>query len=315
MGWSLTSLLRTPLSRSARYGATIAMMLLGALCEAAVYAMTGAGAFYLLLPGIVYSGILFDRGSAYLATALGTLVAATILALQFPDRRGIILVVLFFVTALATSHLGEKLREVIDRLTQMERIKDTLLKELDHRTKNNMMGMASLLRLQARQVTHPEVKGALEAAASRVGVMADLYDQLQPSSGERLVNMRHYLGRLGKQIEDLRGDRPLRIDVIADDTVLPEHKALPLAIVINELITNSMKHAFPGGRAGVIAVALRTESGEVIASVRDDGIGCASDAHIGLGSRLVRVMVEQLQGRFLRENAAPGCVTTIWIPA
>ena len=95
--------------------------------------------------------------------------------------------VLFFVTALATSHLGEKLREVIDRLTHMERIKDTLLKELDHRTKNNMMGMASLLRLQARQVTHSEVKGALEAAASRVGVMADLYDQLQPSSGERLV--------------------------------------------------------------------------------------------------------------------------------
>ena len=73
MTWSLTSLLRMPLSRSARYGATIAMMLLGALCEAAIYAMTGAGAFYLLLPGIVYSGILFDRGSAYLATALGTL--------------------------------------------------------------------------------------------------------------------------------------------------------------------------------------------------------------------------------------------------
>jgi two-component sensor histidine kinase len=290
------------------------MMLAGALCEAAVYAMTRAGAFYLLLPGIVYSGILFDRGSAYLATALGTLVAAVILSLQFPDRRAAVLVVLFFVTALGTSHLGEKLREVIDRLTQMERIKDTLLKELDHRTKNNMMGMASLLHLQARQVSHPEVKSALEAAASRVGVMADLYDQLQPSSGERLVNMRQYLGRLAKQIEDLRGERPLRIDVVADDTVLPEHKALPLAIVVNELVTNSLKHAFPGSRAGRITIALRTES-EVIASVADDGIGCASEAHSGLGSRLVRVMVEQLQGRFLRENSAPGCITTIWIPA
>lgn len=135
-----------------------------------------------------------------------------------------------------------------------------------------MMSMASILRLQARVASHPETKNALRSSANRIRVMADVHDHLSPSSPSRDVNMKMYIESLCQKLEEMSAMTGVTIRAQTDQTILPEKKALPLAFIVNELVTNSLKYAFPRGRPGLVDVDLRTD-GDVILSVSDDGIG------------------------------------------
>lgn len=94
---------------------------------------------------------------------------------------------------------------------------------------------------------------------------------------------------------------------------LPETHALPIAILTNELVTNSLKHGFSDGRTGTIEVGL-CKNGELLLEVRDDGVGCPTDAKAGVGSRLMQAMAQQLRGTLTREFANPGCRTIVRVP-
>jgi two-component sensor histidine kinase len=176
------------------------------------------------------------------------------------------------------------------------------------------MNVTSVLRIQARQATTPEIRDSLMGAAGRVDVMGEVHTFLENSP--ETVNLGAYLTDLCQRLAaSNRGVRPIDIVVEAQDAhVKPEH-TLPVGMIVNELVTNSLKYAFPGGRPGRIGVSVRDEGGaDLVMRVEDDGVGCADDAPEGTGSVLMKLMTRQIGGSLMRETRAQGCAVTIRIP-
>ena len=298
-----------------RYGITLLIMALSALIQIGVFHLTGFNGFFLLIPGIFVTGFLFDHGSAFFATLLALCIAAYT---TFSEAVGspyetAIPIFLFGVTGFAIAFVSEAVRNAMERLIKVERTKDVLLRELDHRTKNNMMSIASVLRLQARVSSNNETKDALRSSVNRLQVMANVHDHLTPSSADRAINMSRYLEELCQRIEELSARSAVVVKCNVDKTILSEKRALPLAFIVNELVTNSLKYAFPENRQGVIDVGLKTD-GDVILMVSDNGVGRHADAKPGVGTRLIDVMVDQLAGDVEYEEVNPGLRVTVRVP-
>jgi two-component system, sensor histidine kinase PdtaS len=295
-----------------RVSFTLLIMGLSALVQIGIFHLTGFTGFFLLLPGIFACGLIFDRGSAFLATIIGLVLALYVTPSLARSPQEVVPLLLFAITGFAVAFVSEAMRSVMERLIKAERTKDVLLRELDHRAKNNMMSMASLLRLQSRAAANCEAKEALRSSASRIQVMANVHDHLAPSSPDRSVKMKEYLEQLCQNIEEMRAISGIIIRSQTDETILPEKQALPLAFIVNELVTNCLKYAFPDSRYGIVEVALRSD-GDVVLNVSDNGIGRGDDAKPGVGSRLIDVMVQQLGATIRYEDANPGCRATVRI--
>lgn len=196
--------------------------------------------------------------------------------------------------------------------------KETLLREIHHRVKNNLQVIASLLRLQARQVNDSKAHAALSDMGNRVRAIADIHQTLYNSSELARVDMAEFAAQLVKnllsvyQIDHERVRVQLQISTISLEIGL----AVPYGLMLNELISNALKYAFPDGREGTLVVALDT-SGEVL-TVSDDGIGLpvASDiaAKGSLGLQLVQLLAEQI-GAQVRVESKGGTRVTVSRPA
>jgi two-component sensor histidine kinase len=173
--------------------------------------------------------------------------------------------------------------------------------------------MAALIRAHARSTANDEARDALIAAARRVGVMGTLQDFLRPSGSDNKIRLSDYLHEYALQMEELRADTDINIALNSDNIDVSERVALPLGIIINELVTNCFKHAFPDGRKGKIDIRIRSD-GELVLEVVDDGVGCPEDRRGGTGSRLIDLMVKQLNGFIKREPGNPGCRVQVSIP-
>lgn len=293
-----------------RYGVTLVLTLVGITIQAGVYYLSGVTEFFLLFPVIFASGMLFDHGAGVLATIVGG--AFLFFVVPLGDLNAMVPFVLYLFIGLGTAIISEQLRKTVERLQDSHRETHTLLRELEHRTKNNMAIMSSLLHLQARSVKGQEAKLALKAASSRIRVMADLYEFLKPSASGRLVSMGQYLRELFNKLEEFQGKASLTLALDAEQIELPESLAIPIAIIANELVTNSLKHAFPGGRTGTVQVRLWKDS-EIHLEVTDDGVGCA-DTVPGVGSDLLAGIVRQYRGTITKEDANPGCRVRVRFP-
>lgn len=233
---------------------------------------------------------------------------------QLPSGAVYVPLALFMVTGFFLAVAAEMLRKAVERIAAAEHDKDLLLRDLRHRTKNDIMNVTSILRIQARQATTPEIRDSLMGAAGRVDVMGEVHTFLENSP--KTVNLGAYLTDLCQRLSAAhRGVRPIDIVVEAQDAhVKPEH-TLPVGMIVNELVTNSLKYAFPGGRPGRIGVSVRDEgSADLVMRVEDDGIGCADDALEGTGSVLMKLMTRQVGGSMMREAPAQGCAVTVRIP-
>jgi two-component sensor histidine kinase len=281
-----------------------------------IFRISNFTGFFILLPGIFVSGLLFDRGSAFFGTLIGCLFGVYVLfpGFQLPSGAVSVPLILFMVTGFFLAIAAEMLRKALERIAAAERDKDLLLRELRHRTKNDIMNITSVLRIQARQATTPDIRDSLMGAAGRVEVMGEVHNFLEHSP--ETVNLGAYLTDLCQRLGAAhRGVRPINIVVDAEDAhVKPEH-TLPVGIIINELVSNSLKYAFPGGRPGRIGVSVRDEGGaDLMMRVEDDGIGCGEDVVEGTGSVLMKLMIRQIGGSMVRETTKPGCAVTVSIP-
>jgi two-component system, sensor histidine kinase PdtaS len=300
----------------ARYGLSALIMLACCAMQYLIFRISDFTGFFILLPGIFLSGLLFDRGSAFFATAIGCLFGVYILfpGFQLPSNTVYVPLILFLLTGFFTALIAETLRKAIERITSAEREKDLLLRELRHRTKNDIMNITSVLRIQARQAPTPEIRDALMDAAGRIDVMGEVHTFLERSP--ETVNLGAYLTDLCQRLAAAhRGVRPVDIVVEAEDAhVKPEH-TLPVGMIVNELVTNSLKYAFPGGRPGRVGVSVRDDGGaDLVMRVEDDGVGCPDDALERTGSLLMKLMTRQIGGSMVRETAAQGCAVTVRIP-
>jgi two-component sensor histidine kinase len=278
----------------------------------AISAYAEFAAYFLLLPGIFAAGFLFDRGTGFYSTIVGAALSIY-LGPMLERPQHLVPLLLFVAIGFAFALVSEGMRKTLDQLAASERIKDLLLRELHHRTKSNMTIMAALIRAQARSTANDEARDALIAAARRVGVMGTLQDFLRPSGSDNKIRLSDYLHEYALQMEELRADTDINIALNSDNIDVSERVALPLGIIINELVTNCFKHAFPDGRKGKIDIRIRSD-GELVLEVVDDGVGCPEDRRGGTGSRLIDLMVKQLNGFIKREPGNPGCRVQVSIP-
>jgi len=181
--------------------------------------------------------------------------------------------------------------------------KEVMLREIHHRVKNNLQVVSSLLDMQARATEDKDVKDALYESMSRIMTMSLIHSQLYEGSDLAKINMKEFVDRLLRQLRSYQvGDTIITHVVRVDDYPFPISVAVPVGLIINELLSNALKHAFNGRSEGKIEVSL-TASGDGRANltVSDDGAGLPPGFDIDesktLGLRLVKIITEcQLRG-------------------
>jgi two-component sensor histidine kinase len=302
--------------RAVRYGVAVALVAVFFLFSLAAGAAAGLFEFVLLILPVLLASVLFDRGSGFLATGLGVLAMASQLDWQADPVGHLVALALFAVVALFIALFCEALRSALERGAAAQQELQLLLQEQRHRMKNDLALLSSMIALQARSQSSPPVRAALESASARLHVVAEWQDRLQVQTGDQTVNMQEYLGDVCRRLgEALRDVRPIAIRVDFENVIVDSRQAIRIGLIVNELVTNALKHAFPGDRAGTIQVRLRRQLTDLSIVVEDDGVGCPEDAQGGLGSRLVSLLTQQSGGSIKRESATPaGCRVVIAIP-
>jgi two-component sensor histidine kinase len=181
--------------------------------------------------------------------------------------------------------------------------KEMLLKEIHHRVKNNLQVISSLLYLQARQVEDEEMFKMFQESQHRVRSMALVHERLYQTGDLASVDLTDYLQRLASYLlRSYRGtSHPISLNVNAEPIALSIDVAVPCGLIVNELVSNSLKHAFPDGQEGEITIELGMDpEGRCRLVVGDNGLGLPEDLDFrntdSLGLRLVNTLVDQLEG-------------------
>lgn len=184
------------------------------------------------------------------------------------------------------------------------------LRELQHRAKNNFQLILSSISFERNRAADPAVAAALDKVVARVGAMALAHEQLQVRDGGKVLQLARYLQALCQSIKR-QFDR-IEIDVVADEVALQIDRAVPLGIILNELVTNAIKHAFDakGGRIGV-ELRVGPGPGEARMVVRDNGRGISERAAEGTGLQLVRGLARWAGGDIALASTGAGTTVTI----
>lgn len=209
-----------------------------------------------------------------------------------------------------------KADELVEKGSQEKTI---LLKELQHRVKNNLAVISSLLNLESERLHDPRDREIFRMMRNRIRSMALIYERLYRSDDVRAVDARGYLEGLAKQLFESNLLRPgqIRLNLHFDSFPLDLRKAVSCGLIFTELIANSLKHAFPGGRKGTLEVSAVKKGEGFVLAVKDDGIGFDPDPAgregDGFGLKLLRSQVDQMKG-VLKIESRPGSLFEIEVP-
>jgi two-component sensor histidine kinase len=210
-----------------------------------------------------------------------------------------------------------EVRQSRDRLEVLAAQQAVLLREVNHRVANSLQLITSLIEMQARRVADPAARLMLRQAAERVEAVTMVHRRLYTGGDVEFVEMDDYLaglvdelGRATHAADPLDGAQAHRIDLLADPIRVETDRAVPIGLMVNELVTNALKYAYPRGQAGAVRVQLRREGEGLRLVVEDDGIGYpAADSAprgSGLGSLIVGSMAQSLRATVELDRAHQG---------
>jgi PAS domain S-box-containing protein len=179
--------------------------------------------------------------------------------------------------------------------------KEALLRELYHRTKNNMQMICSLLRLESTQSGNPMVTEEFHTVENRIFSMSLVHEMLYLSRDLSNIDLAEYIGDLSRLLMQSYGipSGKVTFELDSEAISLPIDRAIPIGLMLNELITNALKHAFPGERNGRIRIRAQRKEGNLVELlIEDDGVGMAGDfeTRVSMGINTVRALGEQLGG-------------------
>ena len=192
-------------------------------------------------------------------------------------------------------------KESEERVRTLLEEKELLLREIHHRIKNNMNTIRGLLALQVSAERNPEAAASLKDAESRIQSMIMLYDRLDHADNLREMSIKEYLEPLIREIVGSFNNREVvTVESDIDDFILDVKNLSPLGIIVNELITNIMKYAFPSNNSGLIRISVSQIRGIVSLHIRDNGVGIPESVDFkkstGFGLDLVAMLTEQIGG-------------------
>jgi two-component sensor histidine kinase len=198
-----------------------------------------------------------------------------------------------------------------DRFETLAEERAVLLQEVNHRVGNSLQLIAAMLQMQSQANPGEEVKTALLDAATRVMAVAQVHRRLYTSEDVKTVAIDQYLDAL---IEDLRnsteGDAFAQLSLAADPVETDPDRAVAIGVIVNELVINAFKYAYPSGKGPIrVGLRARAEGGNAVISVEDDGVGFSESAPIGstgLGQRIVKAMADKLGARISHDSLHRG---------
>lgn len=195
--------------------------------------------------------------------------------------------------------------------------KTALLHEVDHRVKNNLQLISSLLRLQTRRTGDEGVRRALDGMHERVNAVATVHRRLFQNEDVDRFDVAEFVRDLVGDATGAAGREEIKVRLELERVDVPAANAAPLALVINELICNALRHAYPGGRGGEILVALARDGDGCRIEVADDGAGmgdAAAGSAAGFGLTVVKLLCQQLRAECETDAGGPGVRTVIHLP-
>lgn len=203
-------------------------------------------------------------------------------------------------------------KQAEEKLKKSLKEKEVLLAEIHHRVKNNLAVITGLLELQAYNTTSSEATDVLQTSQMRVNSIALIHEKLYQNENLSEISFEVYLEELAGVIVQSLGsaEKEVNIEIEADPIELTINQAIPCGLILNELITNAYKHAFPDRNRGNIAISLAKDGMGVTLKVVDDGIGIPEDTDLNkpksLGVKLIKTLAKQLSGTASFTNKNPG---------
>lgn len=196
--------------------------------------------------------------------------------------------------------------------------KDTLLKEIHHRVKNNLQVISSLLSLQATDVGDSVLNAAFKESQNRVRSMALVHEQLYQSQSLAAIDFGKYLEHVSSSLISSYGKHTVACEIVVRNVWLDIDRAIPCGLIVNELVTNALKHAFRDRQTGRIGLRMEKDGSEIVLIVEDDGAGIPVGVDFfsakSMGSTIVRTLVDQLGGT-VRLEGGGGARFIIRFPA
>ncbi|WP_230531087.1 sensor histidine kinase [Microvirga roseola] len=317
----------------ARYlGATL-VVALALMARLALDDYLPAYPFLLFFASIIINASLFNRGTGFYSVVLSAVLATVFFIepvgrFEVEDPRQITGMIFFLVIGLTTAGIIEALHTTAHsltlankRLAAAEQERDLLLREAGHRMKNDLATLTALVRLQERAVQDQTARSVLASTADRIHVLSRVHERLRLGEGvNAVINVSDFITEL---CDDLKaaviGLRPIVMRIETERCWLTQERSVAIGLIINELVTNSLKYAFPEERSGTISVRFSREGDRFRLVVVDDGVGMSPqepNKPSGLGQRLVRSMTAQLGGTFdiQPDSGRPGTLATVEFP-
>ncbi len=214
------------------------------------------------------------------------------------------------------------LRDVTaEKRAEKAQAQEVLLREIHHRVKNNLQVISSLLALQAGTAADPQTRSLLRESQDRVRSMALIHEKLYQSGAERGVSFAEYARDLAAHLRHSYAGNagPVDLAVDVEELSLDMDVSVPCGLLINELVSNALKHAFPQGRKGTVRLSLhRAGDGTLRLAVSDDGVGLPEGLDVRsprtLGLRIVNILAAQIRAT-LEAGPGPGTTITLVFPA
>lgn len=291
-----------------------------------IFAEDASYPYVLAFPAVLAAGTLFGRTSGSV-TLLLTVIwevfdlppggsfaisnerdAISLLIYSALSSGALVLIQALFHQRHKTSQARADALRAAEQQEAREREHELLLAEFRHRVKNDLARLAATILLRASNA-EPATMEALRTAADRVRMFSSIYDQMALRHGQMVTDMSGFLRDLVRDINaTIEREHPVGLTLEAEAHTLPFGQASAIAIILNELVTNALKHAFPDNREGAIWIIFRREDDEYVLIVGDDGVGMAVTAKStrSQGGRIVQALAAQVSGRLLTKPDASG---------
>lgn len=210
-------------------------------------------------------------------------------------------------------------REVAERtrdLTEALAAKTMLVHEVDHRVKNNLQMISSLLTMQTRSIVDPDAKASMEQMLHRVEALGTVHRRLYQSNNVERFDVAEFARDLATDLVRGSGRADIQLHLDLEPVEIPVEKAPPVALMMNELLTNALKHAFADERPGRLSVTVRPDQTHFGIKIVDDGVGMPGQplGRNSFGKRLIETLARQLNASIGWQPADPGTRIDIRLP-